>query len=236
MSGELAVLVGTAASLGFVHTILGPDHYVPFIVLSKARGWTVLKTSIITVLCGVGHVLSSIILGFVGIALGIAVFKLEGIEAFRSDIATWFVMIFGFSYFVWGVHRAIRKNPHRHAHLHIDGTKHSHAHEHSAEHTHLHSSRSASITPWILFIIFVFGPCEPLIPLIMYPAAKGSITDVWIVALVFGGITISTMLGAVLVSYFGLSVIPLRRFERYSHGIAGLAIFMCGAAMKFLGL
>lgn len=236
MSGELAVLVGTAATLGFVHTIFGPDHYVPFIVLSKARGWSVLKTSIITVLCGIGHVLSSIILGFVGIALGIAVFKLEGIEAVRGDIATWFVMIFGFTYFVWGVHRAIRKKPHRHAHLLNDGTKHSHAHEHTAEHSHLHNSRSASITPWILFIIFVFGPCEPLIPLIMYPAARGSIIDVWIVALVFGGITISTMLGVVLVSYFGLSAVPLRRFERYSHGIAGLAIFMCGAAMKFLGL
>jgi len=25
---------------------------------------------------------------------------------------------------------------------------------------------------WALFLIFVFGPCEPLIPLIMYPAAK----------------------------------------------------------------
>ncbi|KPK63417.1 hypothetical protein AMJ83_07035 [candidate division WOR_3 bacterium SM23_42] len=236
MSGELAVLVGTAATLGFVHTIFGPDHYVPFIVLSKARGWSVLKTSIITVLCGVGHVLSSIILGFVGIALGIAVFKLEGIEAVRGDIATWFVMIFGFTYFVWGVHRALRKKPHRHKHLHIDGTTHSHAHEHSAEHTHVHSAVSASITPWILFIIFVFGPCEPLIPLIMYPAARGSIIDVWIVALVFGGITISTMLGVVLVSYFGLSAVPLRRFERYSHGIAGLAIFLCGAAMKFLGL
>jgi hypothetical protein len=70
----------------------------------------------------------------------------------------------------------------------------------------------------------------------MYPAARGSIFDVVIVALVFGVITITTMLGAVLVSYFGLRNIPMLKFERYSHALAGLAIFMCGAAMKFLGL
>jgi sulfite exporter TauE/SafE len=236
MSRELVLLVGTAASLGFVHTILGPDHYVPFIVLSKARGWSALKTSAITLLCGIGHVLSSVVLGFIGIVVGIAVFKLESIEAIRGDIATWFVMIFGFTYFVWGVHRAIRNKPHRHGHLHADGTVHTHTHQHAADHTHVHRSKAGNITPWVLFVIFIFGPCEPLIPLIMYPAARGSIFDVVIVALVFGVITITTMLGAVLVSYFGLRNIPMLKFERYSHALAGLAIFMCGAAMKFLGL
>lgn len=236
MSSELTVLLGTAASLGFVHTILGPDHYVPFIALSKARGWNVVKTSLITILCGVGHVLSSIVLGFVGVALGIAVFKLEGIEAFRGDIATWFVMIFGFTYFVWGTFRAIRNKPHEHKHMHFDGPQHSHVHQHTGEHAHVHTSAAKNVTPWVLFIIFVFGPCEPLIPLIMYPAAKGSLLDVALVATVFGVITIGTMLVAVLASYYGLSKLPLRRFERYGHSFAGLAIFLCGAAMKFLGL
>jgi sulfite exporter TauE/SafE len=236
MSSELAVLVGTAASLGFVHTILGPDHYVPFIVLSKARGWNALRTSVITLICGIGHVLSSIVLGFIGIVLGIAVFRLESIEAFRGDIATWFVIIFGFTYFVWGVHRAIRNKPHRHKHLHADGTHHVHSHQHAAEHAHVHASKASNVTPWILFIIFVLGPCEPLIPLIMYPAVRGSTFDVVIVALVFGVVTVTTMLGAVLISYFGLRSLPILKFERYSHALAGLAIFMCGAAMKFLGL
>ncbi len=232
MSSELVVLVGTAASLGFVHTILGPDHYVPFIVLSKARGWNALKTSMITLLCGIGHVLSSIILGFAGIALGIAVFRLESIESIRGDIATWFVIIFGFTYFVWGVHRAIKNKPHRHVHLHSKGEVHAHEHEQTDE----TSGEKVNVTPWVLFIIFVLGPCEPLIPLIMYPAARGSILDVAIVAGVFGSITVLTMLGTVLVSYFGLSRMPFRRFERYAHATAGLAIFLCGGAMKFLGL
>ena len=86
MSNEVIILAGTAATIGFLHTVLGPDHYLPFIVLSKARQWSTLKTIVITFLCGFGHVLSSIFLGFIGIVLGIAVFKLEAIESFRGEI------------------------------------------------------------------------------------------------------------------------------------------------------
>jgi len=33
MSNELMILLVTAASIGFFHTLLGPDHYLPFIVI-----------------------------------------------------------------------------------------------------------------------------------------------------------------------------------------------------------
>jgi hypothetical protein len=33
------VLLVTALSVGFMHTLLGPDHYVPFIVIGRARRW-----------------------------------------------------------------------------------------------------------------------------------------------------------------------------------------------------
>ena len=36
MNNSLALLSVTAISIGFIHTLLGPDHYLPFIVLSKA--------------------------------------------------------------------------------------------------------------------------------------------------------------------------------------------------------
>ena len=39
-SGQLSILMWTAAALGFLHTILGPDHYVPFVALRRARRWT----------------------------------------------------------------------------------------------------------------------------------------------------------------------------------------------------
>jgi nickel/cobalt exporter len=70
----------------------------------------------------------------------------------------------------------------------------------------------------------------------MYPAAKYDLFAVAVVALVFGLTTISAMLFAVMSSSYGLSRIPLRRIEKYSHALAGLAIFLSGGVIKLLGL
>ncbi|MGB9641886.1 MAG: sulfite exporter TauE/SafE family protein [Candidatus Ratteibacteria bacterium] len=236
MSNEFIILVGTAATIGFIHTILGPDHYVPFIVLSKVRKWSKRKTTLITLFCGIGHVLSSIILGFVGIALGVAVLKLESIESFRGDLSTWFLIIFGFTYFAWGLRQAFLRKSHEHFHQHQTGNAHAHSHKHIGDHVHIHNTEAKSLTMWVLFIIFVLGPCEPLIPLVMYPAARGNMTQVVLVALSFGLLTIATMLTVVLISFYGLSKLPFHKFEKYSHALAGLVVFLCGIAVKFLGL
>ncbi|MDQ7825993.1 MAG: hypothetical protein RDV48_24535 [Candidatus Eremiobacteraeota bacterium] len=237
MSQQVMIIAGTAAALGFVHTLLGPDHYLPFAAIAKARSWSLAKTLFITFLCGLGHVLSSVILGFAGIAMGMALFRLERIESLRGDIAASFLIIFGFAYFVWGLHQALRNRKHKHAHVHGGDGSHHHEHNHHGDHTHLHEGKSEStITPWILFTIFVFGPCEPLIPLIMYPASQHDMYAVALVASVFSLVTVATMLGIVALVFLGLSRIPLSRFGRYAHAAAGFSIFLCGGAIKFLGL
>ena len=79
MSPELNILILTAVSIGFIHTLIGPDHYLPFIMMSKARGWSIGKTIWITLACGIGHVFSSVVIGVLGIGLGLAVGKREAI-------------------------------------------------------------------------------------------------------------------------------------------------------------
>jgi len=233
---ELLIISGTAALIGLVHTLIGPDHYLPFIVMSKTWRWSAGKTALITFLCGLGHILSSVVLGLIGIALGIAVFKLEAVESIRGEIAAWFLIAFGFTYLVWGVHKAIRSKTHEHLHEHENQEPHSHTHSHSLGHTHVHATKPGDMTPWILFTIFVFGPCEPLIPLVMYPAAKHNMGGVVMVAAVFGIVTIATMMTVVLLSHFGLSKLSTEKLGRYSHASAGLAILACGLAIKFLPL
>lgn len=236
MSNEITLLLVTAASIGFFHTIFGPDHYLPFIVLAKAKKWSYIKTITITVLCGIGHVGSSVILGLCGIGLGVAVGKLEMFESLRGNWAAWALIAFGFVYFVYGIKQAIKNKPHTHPHVHIDGNIHDHKHSHAQEHTHVHEKEGASYAPWALFIIFVLGPCEPLIPILMYPAAKQSIPGMILVATVFSFVTIFTMVGAVLIATFGINLMPLKKLERYVHAISGFAILLCGCAIQFLGL
>ncbi len=238
MSSEILVLVGTAATIGFIHTLLGPDHYLPFIVIGRARRWTLSKTLFISFLCGLGHVLSSVVIGFVGIALGMAIFRIEGIESFRGGLAAWLLIGFGLAYFVWGLHRGIRNKPHRHLHVHAGGVEHEHPHTHQeAVHSHVHDKKAKStLTPWILFTIFVFGPCEPLIPLVMYPAAKHNTAGVLFVTLAFGLTTILTMLTIIAAASWGVRFIRLGFLERYVHAIAGAMIFVSGMSVQFLGL
>jgi hypothetical protein len=216
MSKEILILCATAASIGFIHTVFGPDHYLPFIVMSRARNWSMPKTMLITFLCGIGHILSSVVIGVAGIMFGIAVMKLEALEAFRGNLAAWALIGFGFAYFAWGIKKAFGDKPHAHAHPHVGEKK--------------------NITPWILFTIFVLGPCEPLIPILMYPAAKSSVTGLLAVTAVFGSVTIATMLSIVLLASWGISFAPLGRLERYTHAMAGATICLSGLAIQFLGL
>ena len=236
MNKELMVLCITAASIGFFHTIIGPDHYLPFVVMGKARHWPVAKTALITFLCGIGHIMSSVLLGFAGVAFGVALMKLEALEAFRGNVAAWALIGFGFAYFIWGFRTAIRNRPHRHTHFHETEIGHSHKHAHTTKHAHLHDGAKKGITPWVLFTIFVLGPCEPLIPLLMYPAAKKSITGLFMVAAVFGSVTVATMLTVTIAASLGLKFLPLGRLERYGHALAGATICLSGMAIQFLGL
>jgi len=205
--------------------------------MARSRKWSLVKTIFITTLCGAGHVLSSIILGIIGIALGISINKLGAIESFRGGIAAWLIIAFGVGYFVWGLFRARRNRPHVHWHAHEDMSMQIHKHTHSKDHLHVHKGESAkNLTPWILFTIFVFGPCEPLIPLLMYPAAKSSIFGLVLVTIVFSVVTIMTMLGIVIFLSLGANLLPIGRLERYTHALAGATICICGIAIKFLGL
>ncbi len=215
MSSEISILVLAAATIGFVHTITGPDHYLPFVVLSRARNWSEPRTLLVTAVCGLGHVLGSVVLGALGIGLGWAVGSLEFVEGVRGDLAAWLLISFGLVYTVWGWRRSVRGHTHAHPHAPPGGT---------------------SVTPWALFIIFVLGPCEPLIPLLMYPAARTSLGGLALVAGVFSVVTIGTMMITVLLLARGVRLLPMARLERHAHTLAGLAILGSGLAIQFLGL
>jgi nickel/cobalt transporter (NicO) family protein len=217
MTTELNVLLVTAASIGFVHTLFGPDHYLPFLVIGKARNWSMSKTIMWTVICGIGHVLSSVLLGLVGVALKVQLEKLVHIESFRGNLAAWALIAFGLIYAIWGLRYWYKKRGHSHFHESelADGRK---------------------LTPWILFVIFVLGPCEPLIPILMYPAANASIASMLLVTGVFAVVTIGTMLVMVVVPSYFLSFVKIKKLSTFSHALAGFVIFLSGMAIQFLGL
>ena len=234
----LGVLLGTAVAIAVVHTLIGVDHTLPFIALGRARRWRLRKLLWITALCGLGHVLSSLLLGLAGIGLGAALSRLQWLEALRGSVAGWLLIGFGAFFAVRALWHAQRGKRHSHAHVHADGIvhQHPHAHDHAAHaHPHLEPGQ-ASLTVYALFVIFVLGPCEPLIPLMLAPAALRDWQLLVAVCVVFSAVTVATMVALVAAGHLGLSRISAPALERHAELFAGLAIAGSGIAIQALGI
>ncbi|MGQ9836112.1 MAG: sulfite exporter TauE/SafE family protein, partial [Thermoanaerobaculaceae bacterium] len=107
MEGLTANLTASAALLALLHVVAGPDHVLPFVMLAKAQGWSRGKTAAVTLACGVGHVLSSLLLGLLGLALGASLGHITALEQVRGSVAAWGLLAFGLAYAAWGVRRAL---------------------------------------------------------------------------------------------------------------------------------
>lgn len=201
-------LVISTFGVAVVHA-LAPDHWVPFVAIGRAQHWSVRKLIFVTVLAGIGHVGSSIVLGLIGLALG---FLLQGVQAFesaRGEIAGLILIGFGLAYAVWGLKQA------RHGHAHLE--------------------KSQIVTVWTLVAIFVLGPCEPLIPLMLLAAQHGW-GAIWLVSVLFSIATIAMMIGQALLAYLGVRLLATERLERWTHALAGVLIALTGLLVMALGI
>ncbi|MGL4594570.1 MAG: hypothetical protein ACRCUY_07575 [Thermoguttaceae bacterium] len=239
-----ACLLG-AGIAGVIHTVAGPDHYLPFIVLAKRCKWNHFQTISWTFICGVGHVISALLLVACFFWFGslLSENQLEWVNEHRSNVAASLLVGLGFTYLIWGIRHAVRNRIHSHEHIHVEkGTSEQHDHEHNHAHSHIHfhepkcnkPSNLASVTPWILFIIFALGPCEAMLPLLTASAVVGTFCLI-LTTIIFCSVTIITMMSCVYLGLCGIRAINLQFMDRYSHVLGGMAIMFCGFAVLFLG-
>jgi sulfite exporter TauE/SafE len=214
----LEALTYAAATIAFVHTIAGPDHYVPFLAMSRAGHWKLRKTVGVTVLCGAGHITSAAALGAIGLAFGWTIDGIGWLEGLRGSLAGWLFLAFGVSYLGWGIWRGVVRQ---------GESLHSHSKHHP---TPTDGVRSRS--PWILFTVFVLGPCEPLLPVLMLPALSQNGWGVVLVTSVFAAVTLVTMTAVVIAGWYGFSLVPGWVAARLAHPLAGLALIACAVAMQ----
>lgn len=216
MSIETLTLTLTALTIGVMHTALGPDHYVPLVALAKAKKWPLGKTLAITAGCGVGHIAGSFLLGLVGV-LGLATINVEGFESVRGNVAALLLTLAGALYFLWGLYVGWRS-----------GERDLHQ---ATDHGHSHGKMTLAVA-----VVFLLGPCEALVPILMYPAATAAtfVDRMLAITLVVGAFslaTVLTMLVCVAALYLGLQNRGLGWVQRFRHAWAGFAVFCCGVGV-----
>ena len=207
-------LIVAAVSVAFFHS-LAPDHWLPFVALAKGARWPMGKLGGVALLAGIGHVASSLLLGSLGLWAGLALHRMQGMEAWRGSVGIWLLIGFGVAYALWGCKHA----QHHHPHITVD------------EAVKAYAVRRM----WMLMAILVFGPCEPLIPL-MFVASQHGLPTVWAMSAVFSLVTIGMVVGQSCLSYAGVRLIDAPWMERYAHALAGLVIVLTAVFVLLAGL
>ena len=231
MYHDLQLLLFAAITIALLHTLSGPDHYLPFIAISKAKKWSIQKTVLWTLICGCGHVWSSVLLAMAGAAIGWSLSSVKWMESIRGSFAGWGLFIFGCLYAIWGMIRARRMQRHKHFDVDEDGSVYVYQHKHGEA---VMPGNRHPVTPWVLFIIFVLGPCEPMIPLLYLPAARASWWTMGMMISVYTFFTLAAMVIMVISGYYGLRFLKLDRMEKYMHVLGGCTLACCGAGIVFL--
>jgi putative Mn2+ efflux pump MntP len=123
-----APAVIAAAGVGFGHAVL-PDHWAPLAVLGRTRRYPLSKVARLSGLAGVAHVLVSIVLGAVIIAIGLQ-FR-STVEHAQNAIVGSLLIATGAAFLVLELTGHGHGHPHEHPHDHSpDHATHPHAHEH----------------------------------------------------------------------------------------------------------
>jgi hypothetical protein len=231
MSSDFSILLSSAIGISLIHTLTGPDHYLPFVALAKSGNWSIKKTFFWTILCGFAHVLSSILIGLMGIAVGLTLVKMNLIESARGTWASWMLLIFGVFYTLWGLYDLKRNKLHKH--FEVNNEAEIFVYEHRNGESVL-PNQKFKVTPWVMFFIFALGPSEPLIPLLFYPTVEQSYFQVIVLVSVYTSVTILMMLLMVTLGYYGIQRFSFPSLEKYMGLLSGLVILICGAGMVFL--
>jgi hypothetical protein len=212
--GLVGALAVAAATVGALHS-LAPDHWVPFAAVARARGWSAARTTRVTLLCGFGHVTTSVALGLLGLVLGLGV--LEAFGRRLESVGGILLLVFGLLYGAWGLRRAVGRRLHGHAHSHYD---------------HVHDP--SRITVFGLFLLFSADPCVAVVPLMM-AAAPGGPLRLGAIVVVYELATLAAMVALVLPARAGVGVIRAGWLDRYGDAVAGGLIAAVGLLVTGLG-
>jgi len=230
-------LLTTAAGTALLHTLI-PDHWLPFVLIGRARKWSAGTTALVSGLSALIHVALSIALGLVAVGVGLTAGELIGQTLERAGGAL--LVLFGLVYAGW----AWRKGGHFHPggklfHSHDGGNGCAGGEGHdNPEHLHYHADEGLirGRPGWsALGLAFIVGmnPCVLFLP-VMFAAASQGATVLWMVVGAYVAPTVALMVGLSVLGVAGGRRVPVPGAARYMEAASGLLIAILGIAFWFL--
>ena len=206
---QQALLVLAVIGVGVFHTLV-PDHWVPIALMARQSGWTRRRTALAALVAGTGHVISTLFIGLVVWAAGVAFAHRFG--QMVSWAASFALIVFG----VWialASLREIRAKPHP-------------ASEAVAQPLR---------TRLPLLLIVGSSPMIESIPAFLAAARFGAAL-IAVMSVAFAIATIATYVSLCVASAGALQQLSLGRFERYGEVISGAFIALVGFVFLLLSL
>ena len=215
----------SSCSTAIIHALI-PDHWLPFVLMARAQGWSERRAATLTGLAGVLHVLVSVVAGGLTILVGST--SVQSL-ANRTGHSLGFVgglllVLFGVGY---GVFRHFRE-----ASVHAAPGPSREKPEGDEGHVHVHGHLlerwfHGALTAGALVLVIGISPCALLVPILFAASAAGAMA-VLAAALGFALCTIATMVGVTLIAMRGMRRIELPFFTRYGDLISGALVAAVG--------
>jgi nickel/cobalt transporter (NicO) family protein len=212
-------LLAAAAGVGFGHAIL-PDHWVPLAVVGRTRRYPLAKVARLSGLAGAAHVLVSIVLGAVIVVVGLQL--RSTVEHAQSAIVGSLLIATGVAFLV------LELTGHGHSHDHGHDHLPDHHHAHPSDHQHQRRDPSHSL----LSIMVPFGaaasPDLTILPVFLAATTAGAGAAIGSVV-VFGAVTIVTIVGLTLFAAAGGYQVRGQWLDRWGNVFTAVVLMVIGA-------
>ncbi|MBC7692682.1 MAG: hypothetical protein H7222_13050 [Methylotenera sp.] len=201
------LIAASAFLVGLVHS-LAPGHWLPVVLMTKARKWPMQMAALGAFVAALGHICVSLALGIAGVVVGNHFITNYG---HFEEYSGWILILFGIGYafFSWN--------------------RHSSCHGH----THHGPEPRADKAPFLFLFSLGLSPCFAALPVFAAAVPLGSLSIVFTMAAFAVGVVTALVGGTVLVS-LGLIKLDHPVLEHYGDVITGIGVAAMGILLLFL--
>ncbi len=232
------MLMATAGAAALLHTLI-PDHWLPFVLVGRARRWSGATTAAVSGFSAIVHVLTSIALGLAALGIGMTAAKAIGETLHHAGAVL--LVIFGLAYAL----RSWRKGGHFHPGgklLHWDNEEPPCTGEEgdaNPEHFHYHADQhligaQAGWSGLWLAVIVGANPCVLMLPIMVATAGRGA-PLFWLVVATYAAATVLLIVGLAVAGVVAGRHLRLPVAARHMEAASGMLIALLGLFFWFLG-